>query len=289
MEVPQAMRMRRRTIRGGAIMVAALLAGTGLAGCGTAVESSVVARAAGDRTLVIGVKYDQPALGFKGPKGLEGFDVDVARYVARKIGGPDVKIEFREARSAVREDMIRDGQVDMIFATYSITPERKQKVAFGGPYYVAHQDTMVRAGDKGIRNVHDLKGKRLCRTAGSNSWKRVTAEKSIKAVLVTANTYSECFDMLKSRQLDAVSTDDLILAGFALNDPRAIRIVNVPFTDERYGVGIKQGDIEGCEAINKALTQMYQDGTAQRLLAKWFGPTGLKVTTSVPQFEGCSG
>lgn len=263
------------------------LMATGVSGCAGAAQASIVDRARNDRTLIIGVKYDQPGLGFKGPSGVEGFDVDVARYVAHKLGGPKVSIEWKEARSAVREDLIREGRVDLIFASYSITPERKQKVAFGGPYYVAHQDTMVRADETRIAGVDDLAGKRLCRTAGSVSWKRVTEEKSIKAELVPANTYSECFEKLKSRQVDAVSTDDLILAGFALRDPTAVKIINEPITDERYGVGIRQGDIEGCEEINKALTEMYLDGTAERLLKKWFGPTGLKVTTSVPQFEGC--
>lgn len=270
-----------------AAMASIIVMAVAATGCGGTAEASVLDRATLDNKLVIGVKYDQPALGLKDAKGVTGFDVDVARYVARKLGGPDVAIEFKEARSAIREDLLRQRQVDLIFATYSITPERKQKVSFGGPYYVAHQDTMVRAGDAGITRVDDLKGKRLCKTAGSNSWKRVTEEKSIKAELVPAATYSECFDKLKSRELDAVSTDDLILAGFALGDPSAVRLVNVPFTDEKYGVGIRKNDVEGCEAINKALTQMYQDGTAQRLLQKWFGPTGLKVTTSVPQFEGC--
>lgn len=270
------------------LAAAVVLLGSALAGCGTTAQASVVDRAANDKKLVVGVKYDQPGLGLKGPNGVEGFDIDVARYVAEKLGGPGVQVRFEEARSAIREDMLRQGQVDLIFATYSITPERKQKVDFAGPYYVAHQDTMVRADDKSVKQVGDLKDKRLCKTAGSNSWKRVTEEKTIKAELVPAVTYSECLEKLKARQLDAVSTDDLILAGFALQDPAAVRIVNVPFTDERYGVGIRQGDIDGCEAVNKALTEMYQDGTAQRLLDKWFGPTDLNVVTSVPQFDGCA-
>jgi glutamate transport system substrate-binding protein len=276
---------------GRAVQVAAAvvtLFGAAVSGCaGGAAHASVLDRAADDNKLVIGVKYDQPGLGLKDAGGLRGFDVDVARYVARRLGGPDVRVQFKEARSAVREEMLRRGQVDLIFATYSITPERHRKVDFAGPYYVAHQDTMVRADDKTINRVDDLEGKRLCQAPGSNSWKRVIEEKSIKAEPVAADTYSGCLTKLKAGQLDAVSTDDLILAGFAVQDPSAVRIVNVPFTDERYGVGIKQGDIDGCEAVNKALTEMYQDGTAGRLLDKWFGATDLNIVTSVPQFDGC--
>jgi len=87
--------------------------------------------------------------------------------------------------------------------------------------------------------------------------------------------------------VDAVSTDDLILAGFADRTGTAFRIVNAPFSYERYGIGIRKGDVSGCEAINRAVSQMYLDGTAAALLQKWFGKTGLQLDTHVPQFEGC--
>jgi glutamate transport system substrate-binding protein len=254
-----------------------------LTGCGAGGGSSSVA---GRGTLVIGVKADQPGLGLKQPDGtFQGFDVDVAKYVATKLGAKHV--EFRAITSAQRESFLRKGTVDLVLASYSITPERKTLVAFGGPYYVAHQDTLVRAADTAIGGVHDLKGRRLCQVAGSNSWKRVTQEKKIAAVLVPAASYSACVGDLVSGAVDAVSTDDLILAGFARREGRAVRLVNAPISDERYGVGIRQGDVRGCEEVDKAITDMYLDGTAQSLLGKWFGPTGLQVTTTVPQFEGC--
>jgi len=84
-----------------------------------------------------------------------------------------------------------------------------------------------------------------------------------------------------------VSTDDLILAGFAAREGSAVRIVNAPFSDERYGIGLKKGDLAACEAVNRAVTAMYLDGTAAALLHKWFGKTGLQLDTYVPQFEGC--
>jgi glutamate transport system substrate-binding protein len=123
--------------------------------------------------------------------------------------------------------------------------------------------------------------------AGSNSWKRVTEERKVAAGLVAAASYSQCVGDLVSGTVDAVSTDDLILAGFAGQRGQAVKLVNAPISDERYGVGIKQGDIRGCEEINKAITEFYLDGTAASLLRKWFGSTGLSVTTTVPQFEGC--
>jgi ABC-type amino acid transport/signal transduction systems, periplasmic component/domain len=236
--------------------------------------------------LVIGVKPDQPGLGIRESNGTYvGFDVDVARYIARELGVTDPK--FVSAPSSKREDMIRDGEVDMVVATYSITPQRKTKVAFGGPYYVAHQDTLVRANETAIDNVRDLRGRKLCEVTGSNSWRRVKEERKIAVDLVQSPSYSDCMTKLKSGAVDAVSTDDLILAGFASSAGRSVRIINAPISDERYGVGIKQSDIDGCEAINKAITKMYQDGTAAKLLEKWFGKTSLTLTDSVPQFEGC--
>jgi len=276
----------RATARGwagaAATAVAALVLSS--AACAAGGPPSIV----GKQTLRIGVKADQPGLGLRQPDGrFAGFDVDVARYVAAKLGvGPDHVI-FVPVTSATREKELEDGSVDMVFATYSITPERETKVTFGGPYYVAHQDTMVRGGDTAIRNVHDLKGKRLCATAGSNSWKRVTQELNIAAKLVPNASYSDCVAMLLDGKLDAISTDDLILAGFAAREGRAVRIVNAPFSDERYGIGIKKGDLSGCEAVNRAVSAMYLDGTAGALLRKWFGQTKLQLDTHVPQFEGC--
>ena len=242
----------------------------------------------GKQTLRIGVKADQPGLGLRLPDGkFVGFDVDVARYVAAKLGVQPDHITFVPVTSATREAALENGSVDMVFATYSITPERETKVTFGGPYYVAHQDTMVRAGDTAIHSVHNLKGKRLCAVTGSNSWKRVTQELNIPAVLAPAASYSSCVAMLLDGSVDAVSTDDLILAGFATRTGSAVRIVNAPFSYERYGIGIRKGDLSGCEAVNRAVSQMYLDGTAAALLRKWFGRTSLQLDTHVPQFEGC--
>ncbi|MCG5220119.1 glutamate ABC transporter substrate-binding protein [Streptosporangium sp. KLBMP 9127] len=252
------------------------------AGCG--LSSGQPESVADKETLVIGVKQDQPGLGLRKGSKYEGFDVDVAAYVAGKLGVQNVR--YVTAPSAKRESMLQAGTVDLIFASYSVTPERKTKVDFAGPYYVAHQDTLIRSSDTTIHNVRDLRGKKLCEVAGSNSWRRVKEERKVAVNLVAGASYSDCIDQLREKTVDAVSTDDLILAGFAGQDD-SIKIINAPFTDERYGVGVKKGDVAGCEAVNKAITEMYQDGTAEKLLKKWFGPTGLKVTLSVPQFEGC--
>lgn len=273
-----------RANRVAAAAAAVLIAVAGLAGCG--LGGTEEGGVADKDSLVIGVKEDQPALGVKRADGTyEGFDVDVALYIAGRLGVPKSRVTFRTTNSSVREEALANGTVDLIVATYSITARRKMEVTFAGPYYVAHQDTFVRADDTSIGDVRDLKGKRICEVTGSNSWRRVIEERKVAATPVTVDTYGACMEALESGKLDAVSTDDLILAGFAAGRPG--RMINAPFTDEKYGVGLKKGDLKGCETVNRAITAMYQDGTARRLLEKWFGDSGLKLTTSVPQFEGC--
>jgi glutamate transport system substrate-binding protein len=263
---------------------AALTLLVALTGCGTGGGTSI----ADKDTLVIGVSKDQPGLGSRRPDGtFQGFDIDVARYIGAHLEKKPKKVEFKVVQYSDRESSVQKGTVDLVISSYSITPERKTKIAFAGPYYVAHQDTLVRSSDAAIKNVRDLSGRRLCKVTGSVSWQRVTIERGVPAQLVNASTYGDCMTKLTGGGLDAISTDDLILAGFAAQKGRSVRFVNAPISDERYGVGIRQGDVTGCEDINKAITEMYLDGTAAKLLRRWFGTTGLQLTTTVPQFEGC--
>jgi ABC-type amino acid transport/signal transduction systems, periplasmic component/domain len=272
------MRARRALVGLAVLAVAA-------AGCGAGGDRPSIL---GKEELVIGVKPDQPGLGLKRQDGAyEGFDVDVAKEVAKRVAGSGVRVRFVDAPSSERERMLRSREVDLVVASYSITPKRKTQVGFAGPYYVAHQDILVRRSETRINNVRDLSGRTLCDVTGSNSYRRVREEKKIAVRPVESASYSECVDKLRNGVVDAVSTDDLILAGFAASQAGQFKIVNRPFTDERYGIGIHRDDIDGCEAVNKAITQMYQDGTAKKLLDKWFGPTDLEYTTTVPEFEGC--
>lgn len=264
------------------------VAALALSACGGQSYDTVAQKASEAGELVIGVKYDQPALGLKSGDSVEGFDVDVAKYIAKELGVDEANIEWKEARSENRESFLQRGEVDMVVATYSILPERKKQVTFAGPYYVAHQDVMVRADDASITNPDDLAGKRICQAAGSNSYKRITDDLGIEVKLVPTDNYSSCLTKLKSGALDSVTTDDLILAGFAAQEEGKYKILGQPFTDEKYGVGLPKGDVETCEAVNKALEKMYSDGTAAKLLEKWFGPTNLQYSTELPQFEGCS-
>ena len=285
--------MRSRQI-GAILLSAAALAGS-LAACGSSGPTSALQKAKDDKKLTIGVKYDQPGMGLKKPDGtVEGFDVDVAKAIAKELGVPETGITWKEARSANRETFLQQGQVDLIVATYSITEARKPKVTFAGPFYIAHQDTLVRADDSSITSLDSLKGKRICQVTGSNSWKNIAEgtnkeSKKVDVTLVPAGAYDECITKLKGNAIDAVTTDDMILAGYAKREGSALKVTGAPFTDEKYGIGLKKGDKETCEAVNKAVTKLYSDGTIKQLFEKHFSGTGLEFTaTGAPPAEGCS-
>jgi glutamate transport system substrate-binding protein len=193
------MRVRQFGVVAAALAVAIM----GVSGCAAKKNTTVVDKAKSGKKIVIGVKYDQPALGMKTGTGVEGFDVDVAKYIAKKLGvKKDSDIQFTEARSANRETFLQNGTVDMVIATYSITDARKPKVTFGGPYVVTHQDLMVRANDNSITSVQALKSKKLCAVSGSNSWKNITEGTNklnvkVAATTVPAQGYEECITKLK--------------------------------------------------------------------------------------------
>jgi len=268
----------------------------GFAACGgRSGHESVVDKIAKDHRVAVGTKWDQPGLGLKtGTGDPQGFDIDVAKYVIKELsGGQPVEIEWKESVSTNREAFLANGGVDFIVASYSITEARKKKVTFAGPYIVAHQDTMVRSDSTGIEKATDLVGKRICQIPGSNSYRRITelppdGKLGLKVQLVGAVNWSECVAKLGGNNLDAVTSDDLLLAGFAAQGGGRFRILGDPFTDENWGIGLRRGDIKTCRAVNVAILKMYADGTARKLMDKWFGQyTGLTLPSAVPPADGC--
>ncbi|RCV48581.1 glutamate ABC transporter substrate-binding protein [Marinitenerispora sediminis] len=250
---------------------------------------SVVQKAEEQGTLTIGIKFDQPGLGLREPDGsYTGFDVDVARFIAQELGVPEDGIEFVETTSQNRETFIEQGQVDLVLASYSITEERQERVSFGGPYYVAQQDILVRDGDDEIQSVEDLEGRTLCSASGSRSAFNVTETLAIDAQLREAGSYSECLELLSGGGVDAVTTDDTILAGYAAQQPGEFQLVGDKFSEERYGVGMPKGDTATCEAVNAAIAAMYEEGEAETLLDSNFGPANYEYTTELPEAEPCA-
>lgn len=210
--------------------------------------------------ITIGIKYDQPGLGLQDGADYTGFDVDVARYVAAELGYSEDEITFRETPSANRESMLQNGDVDMIFATYSITDERKEVIDFAGPYFIAGQDLLVSADTTDITGPEDLEGKNLCSVTGSTSAEKIKTDYAEGVQLLERPGYAECVTALAAGQVDAVTTDDIILAGLAAaNGDGNLTVVGNPFSEELYGVGLQKGS-DQCEDINAAITKMIDEG-----------------------------
>ncbi|WP_202917898.1 glutamate ABC transporter substrate-binding protein [Streptomyces taklimakanensis] len=232
---------------------------------------------AGDDKINIGIKFDQPGLGLKTQDGeYTGFDVDVATYVAKELGYDEKDIVWKQAPSAERENMIANGDVKFIVATYTINDERKQRVDFAGPYFLAHQDLLVRADDDTVRTEDDLNSSemKLCSVTGSTSAQNVNKKFAPKANLINYGGYSECLTGLENKAVDALTTDDSILAGYAAQEEHQgkFKLAGLNLSDEPYGIGLKKGDTELRKQINDALKKMVDEGAWEEAAKKHFGP-----------------
>jgi glutamate transport system substrate-binding protein len=243
-----------------------------------AVADSQVLASAKNGKLVVGTKFTQPGLGMKNPDGtFSGFDVEVAKYVANKLGVDPANIQFVEANSAQREDLIAKGQVDYIAATYSITDARKEKVNFAGPYFIAHQDLLVKSDNTDITGPEAMAGKILCSVTGSTSAQKIKDTYAADVALQEYPTYGDCVDALLNGAVDAVTTDDVILAGFAAQHPGQVKVVGKGFSNENYGIGLKKDDTAGTAAINAAIVSMIADGSWKKALEDTVGPSGYTI------------
>jgi glutamate transport system substrate-binding protein len=242
-------------------------------------EGTTMARLKEAGTVTVGTKFDQPLFGLKNLEGNpEGFDVEIAKLIAGEMGIAADKVKFTESVSANREPFIQQDKVDFVVATYTINDERKQVVDFAGPYYVAGQDIMVAKGNpEGIAGPEDLAGKKVCSVTGSTPAENIRTNYP-DAQLTEFDVYSKCAEALKNGQVQAVTTDNVILLGLISQDPEAFELVGKPFTEEPYGIGLKKGDTEFRNFINDTLEKAFQDG---RWLAAWDATAG-KVATEKP-------
>jgi glutamate transport system substrate-binding protein len=266
------------------------LAATGLTACGDDSGSGSASGGSGEK-VTIGIKYDQPGIGLKEGANYTGMDVDVAKYVAKELGYGD--ITFKEAPSAQRETLLANGQVKMIFASYSITDARKEKVSFAGPYLTAGQDLLVKSDNTDITGPDSLNGKKLCSVTGSTSAQKVKDKFADTVQLQNYDTYSKCVEALGTGSIDALTTDNTILAGYASQEANKgkFKVVGKTFSTERYGVGLKKGDTETCTKVNDALKKMVDSGEWQKAFDKNLGASGLKLdpATNPPKtFDACA-
>lgn len=222
---------------------------------------TTMARLAEADKITVGTKFDQPLFGLKGPDGKPvGFDVEIAKIIAGALGIDDDKITWVETVSANREPFIQNGQVDIVVATYTINDERKQQISFAGPYYIAGQQLMVRSDNTDIAGPDTLTGKTVCTAEGSTPAKNMR-EKFPQVELKLTDGYSNCLEPLRNKQVDAVTTDNVILSGYVAQSEGDFKIVGEPFTQEPYGIGLKKEDTAFRNFINDTLEKAYSDGS----------------------------
>ena len=241
-------------------------------------------------TLRVGTKFDQPLFGLRGLSGEpEGFDVEMAKIVAAKLGIAEGDIEYVEAVSANREPFLQQNRVDMVIATYTINETRDEVVDFAGPYFLAGQDILVAKGNPaGITGPEDLKGKRTCSVSGSTPAATMQEQYGLVAGqdLELVDVYTKCRDALANGQFDAVTTDNVILSGYVSAAPDDFELIGAPFTEEPYGIGIPEGQEEFCDFINEALAEAAEDGTYAAAFERTAG-TVISETPELPAPRGC--
>lgn len=233
--------------------------------------------------LVVGAKEDQPYLGEKDPATgvYSGFDIEIARMMAASLGFEPDTIRFRTIASANRETALQNGQIDYYVGTYTINDMRKKLVGFAGPYFMAGQSLLVRTDEHDIDGPQDLAGRTVCSAAGSTPYQRI-ADDYPEADLVAYDTYSICVDNLLTYQVDAVTTDDAILLGFAAKAPDEMKVVGKPFSEEPYGIGVPRSDNALRFALNDALEANEKNGNWKKAFEATLGLSGVPAPTPPP-------
>ncbi|MFI9208323.1 glutamate ABC transporter substrate-binding protein [Streptomyces sp. NPDC053253] len=230
--------------------------------------------------LVVGAKEDQPYMGEKDPATgrYSGFDIEIAKMMAASLGFEPADVEFRTIASANRETALQNGQIDYYVGTYTINDNRKKLVGFAGPYYEAGQSLLVRTDENDIAGPQDLAGKRVCSAAGSTPYQRIEQDYP-KAELVAYDTYSVCVDNLLTYQVDAVTTDDTILMGYAAKVPDELKVVGKPFSEEPYGIGVPRGDDALRFALDDAIAAHEKNGDWKKAYGATLGLSGVPAPT----------
>ncbi|MEU3645120.1 glutamate ABC transporter substrate-binding protein [Lentzea sp. NPDC034063] len=211
---------------------------------------------------------------------IEGFDVDVARQIAKAVFGDEKKVQFKVVTAAERIPMLQSGAVDVVVRTMTITCDRLKDVDFSQVYYQAGQRVLVRR-NSGITGVESLADKRVCVASGSTSLGNVVNR--VKTTVSVPN-WTDCLVMLQQGQTDAISTDDTILAGLAAQDPYT-EVVGSRFTDESYGVGVPKGQEDLVRFVNGVLERMRTDGTWSGIYRRWLTPLGPAPTPPVARYR----
>lgn len=233
-------------------------------------------------TIRVGTKYDQPGFGLENLEGeLEGFDVEIAKIIAAELGIAPEDIQWEETPSAVREEVLEGDEVDMVVATYTINDERAERITFAGPYYEAGQQIMVAADNEDItgpESFTDNPDATVCSVTGSTPSEQIRPYLASDDQLVLFDEYSQCADALSNGQVDAVTTDNVILLGFVSESDGEFKLVGEQFTEEPYGIGVQKGDVEFCQFINETLAD-----NEEAYVAAWEATAGQIEGTQTPE------
>jgi glutamate transport system substrate-binding protein len=234
--------------------------------------------------ITIGVKFDQPGIGFKGAAddAPTGFDPEIGKIMAGSLGISPDDITWKETISDNREPFLESGEVDLVIASYSITDERRQVVGQAGPYYVTGQQLLV-GSDSDIKGVEDVKGQEVCSVTGSTSLDNIKAKGAKPRGF---DTYSECVDQVLDGTVDAMTTDGAILLGYAAQHPDELKVVGDAFSEERYGIGYSKDSPEMCQWINDTLTKSFDDGSWDKAFESTLGQSGVD-TPEPPKLDEC--
>jgi polar amino acid transport system substrate-binding protein len=220
--------------------------------------------------LVAGVKDSLPPFGYVDEKTrtIIGYDIDFINAIAKKLG---VKVELKAVTSASRMPQLQEGNIDIIAATMTKNPERAKQIDFSHTYFFTGQKFITKKGS--VKSLKDLEGKKIGTAKGSTSEQNV--KKSIPtATVLSFDDYPQALLALQQGKVQAVTTDEAILAGILAKSPvkGQYEIPNLQISEEPYGIGMRKGDKNFVDFVNKTILEMEKSGEAKKIFEKWFGP-----------------
>jgi polar amino acid transport system substrate-binding protein len=213
-------------------------------------------------------------MGFKNEKGeIVGFDIDLSKEVFKRIG---IEVKFQSIDWSMKETELNTGNIDLIWNGYTITDERKEKVAFTKPY-LENRQIIITLANSNINSKADLKDKAVAAQNGSSSLDAINSEPEIAANFkggspILFDTNNEALMDLEAGRTDAVVADE-ILARYYITERglEKYKVLSEDFGKEEYGIGIRKDDKELLQKVEKALDDMRSDGTFAKISEKWFG------------------
>ncbi|WP_343589805.1 glutamate ABC transporter substrate-binding protein [Paracidovorax wautersii] len=216
---------------------------------------------------------------------IRGFDAGISQLLARYILGDGAKIQFTQVNSSTREQVLINDQVDMVVATYSITPARAEKISFAGPYYSSQAGVLVKANNKTIQSYNDLAGKKVATQAGSTG-PAILAQFAPKSTVQEFQTHQEALDSLRQGRVDAYVTDYTLLLNTLSLGTGDAKLAGAPFgAQDPYGIGLRKGS-DGVAFVNAFLKKIEADGTWARLwtisIGQRTGSTAIPTPPALP-------